>query len=388
MKLDFSVLDAPVRATDKIEAEWCVPVDPRARPIGLVFGQCTVSVSDLDATRGAHPIGPPAKTPRLTFVPTIVLTRSAADVTSDVHAQNFKLPLVDDVRPPPTSFPNPRSSARFRYFDSRLHFFYGFQITSDSPPVAGPPSDPLLRPRSGRASPKLATDERERQYDDFQREVVDYVKPNHGTTTLGFIFEHGVVIAVDSRASQGPYISSQTVKKVIEINPYLLGTMAGGAADCQFWQRNLGIQCRLHELENGKRISVSGASKLLSNTLYGYRGQGLSMGTMVAGWDLNGPGLYYVDSDGTRLKGKRFSVGSGSLFAYGVLDQGYRWDLSVKEACELGRRAIYHATFRDAYSGGTISVYHVSEKGWTKMSGTDVGELHFEYYPADPVAKT
>ena len=50
------------------------------------------------------------------------------------------------------------------------------------------------------------------QYDDFQREVVDYVKPNHGTTTLGFIFEHGVVIAVDSRASQGPYISSLTVK--------------------------------------------------------------------------------------------------------------------------------------------------------------------------------
>ena len=28
----------------------------------------------------------------------------------------------------------------------------------------------------------------------------------------------------------GPYIASQTVKKVIEINPFLLGTMAGGAA--------------------------------------------------------------------------------------------------------------------------------------------------------------
>lgn len=32
------------------------------------------------------------------------------------------------------------------------------------------------------------------------------------------------------------------MKKVIEINPFLLGTMAGGAADCQFWQRNLGMQ--------------------------------------------------------------------------------------------------------------------------------------------------
>lgn len=30
-------------------------------------------------------------------------------------------------------------------------------------------------------------------------------------------------------------IASGTVKKVIEINKYLLGTMAGGAADCQYW---------------------------------------------------------------------------------------------------------------------------------------------------------
>ena len=50
---------------------------------------------------------------------------------------------------------------------------------------------------------------------------------NHGTTTLAFKFKHGVIIAVDSRASAGSYIASQTVKKVIEINPYLLGTMAG-----------------------------------------------------------------------------------------------------------------------------------------------------------------
>ena len=34
------------------------------------------------------------------------------------------------------------------------------------------------------------------------------------------------------------------MKKVIEINPFLLGTMAGGAADCQFWERNLGRQVR------------------------------------------------------------------------------------------------------------------------------------------------
>ena len=40
------------------------------------------------------------------------------------------------------------------------------------------------------------------------------------------------MIAVDSRASMGTVNSSETVKKVIEMNDYMLGTMAGGAADC------------------------------------------------------------------------------------------------------------------------------------------------------------
>jgi 20S proteasome subunit beta 5 len=142
-----------------------------------------------------------------------------------------------------------------------------------------------------------------------------------GTTTLAFKFQGGVIVSVDSRATQGTYIASQNVQKVIEINPFLLGTMAGGAADCSFWERDLGRQCRLYELRNKERISVASASKLLANTMYQYRGYGLSMGTMVTGWDKTGPQLYYVDNDATRIHGNLFSVGSGSTYAYGVLDK-------------------------------------------------------------------
>ena len=76
---------------------------------------------------------------------------------------------------------------------------------------------------------------------------------------------------------------------------------------------------------------------------------------MICGWDKKGPGLYYVDSDGNRLTNHIFSVGSGSPYAYGVLDSGYKWDLSVEDALDLGQRAIYHATHRDAYSGGVVN---------------------------------
>jgi len=127
------------------------------------------------------------------------------------------------------------------------------------------------------------------------------------------------------------------------------------------------MQCRLHELRHKRRISVAAASKILSNLVYSYKGMGLSMGTMCAGvTPQEGPALYYIDSEGTRLAGNLFCVGSGQTFAYGVLDAEYHYDLSEEDALELGRRSILAATHRDAYSGGFINLYHVKEDGWVK----------------------
>ena len=208
-----------------------------------------------------------------------------------------------------------------------------------------------------------------------------------GTTTLGFKFKHGVILAVDSRASSGQYIASQTVQKVLEINNQILGTMAGGAADCQYWERVLGMECRLWELRNGSKVTIAAASKILAGITYGYRNHGLSMGTMVAGWDGKGPDLYYVDDQGTRIRHHLFSVGSGSIYAYGVLDNGYNnGDLTPEQAADLGRKAIFHATYRDGGSGGWVSVYwiHGPQEGkgdhwWTKISRDDQTKLFDRY---------
>ncbi|EFE41152.1 proteasome component Pre3, putative [Trichophyton verrucosum HKI 0517] len=208
----------------------------------------------------------------------------------------------------------------------------------------------------------------------------DHANPDckiaHGTTTLAFRFQGGIIVATDSRATAGNWIASQTVKKVIEINSCLLGTMAGGAADCQYWLAYLGMQCRLHELRHKRRISVAAASKILANLVYNYKGMGLSMGTMCAGvTPEEGPALYYIDSDGTRLPGNLFCVGSGQTFAYGVLDAEYRYDLTEEEALALGSRSILAATHRDAYSGGFINLYHVKEDGWVKHGFSDTNPI-------------
>ncbi|XP_055383821.1 proteasome subunit beta type-5-like [Condylostylus longicornis] len=229
--------------------------------------------------------------------------------------------------------------------------------------------------------------------ENFQKLIADGEKSgikidfDHGTTTLGFKFQGGVLLAVDSRATGGQFIGSQTMKKIVEINRYLLGTLAGGAADCVYWDRVLSKECRLHELRNKERISVAAASKIMANIAHSYKGMGLSMGMMLAGYDKRGPGLYYVDSEGNRTPGNVFSVGSGSIYAFGVLDSGYKWDLTDEEAQELGRRAIYHATFRDAYSGGIVRVYHIKPDGWVNISNQDCMDLHYEYEEKEKKAK-
>ena len=207
--------------------------------------------------------------------------------------------------------------------------------------------------------------------------IRNVIQPVHGTTTLAFVFKEGMIIAVDSRATAGSYIASQTVNKVIEINKYLLGTMAGCAADCLYWEKKMGFYAKEYEIKTGKKITASQASYYLSNCINKYKGYGMSMGTMVCGYDKE-PKIYMVDDQGRRIENNIFSVGSGSTIAYGVLSSRYSYDLTKEEAIQLGKDAIYSAGHRDAYSGGTVNVYFMDHNGWSKIGRWDFNQIQDE----------
>ncbi|CAO2590849.1 Proteasome subunit beta type-11 [Lemmus lemmus] len=113
-----------------------------------------------------------------------------------------------------------------------------------------------------------------------------------------------------------------------------------------------------------------------------YRGLDLCVATALCGWDHSGPALFYVYSDGTCLQGDIFSVGSGSPYAYGVLDRSYHYDMTIQEAYTLARCAVAHATHRDAYSGGSVDLFHVQESGWEYVSRSDAYVLYMELQKA------
>uniref|UniRef100_A0A3B5R402 Proteasome subunit beta n=1 Tax=Xiphophorus maculatus TaxID=8083 RepID=A0A3B5R402_XIPMA len=188
----------------------------------------------------------------------------------------------------------------------------------------------------------------------------------HGTTTLAFMFQGGVLAAADTRSSCSGLVACPASQKILPIHSHLVGTTSGTSADCALWKRILSRELRLYQLRYGRRLSTRGAAKLLSHMLHPFKGTELCVAATLCGWD--GGDLFYVCSDGTRLEGSLFSVGSGSPYAYSILDQGVRWGLTVEEATSIAREAVYRATHRDAYSGNFVDVYHVTSKGWTRRT--------------------
>lgn len=90
-----------------------------------------------------------------------------------------------------------------------------------------------------------------------------------------------------------------------------------------------------------------------------------------------GPRVCYVCSDGLQLRGEIISVGSGSPYAYAVLDDGYRWGMTVDEAVALAREAVFRATHWDAYSGNNVDLFHITALGLRRRDREDLKE---EYY--------
>ncbi|KAL7072136.1 hypothetical protein ACQ4LE_008753 [Meloidogyne hapla] len=208
-----------------------------------------------------------------------------------------------------------------------------------------------------------------------------------GTTTLAFHYKPktpndkgGVVISVDSRASGGSFISQKDCMKILPINDRMVATIAGGAADCKYWIAVVSRYCNLFELREGRPITVSATSKYFANIMYSNKNYGLSVGSMIAGYDHKGPSIYLVDNNGMRCKVPDYvSVGSGSLNAYAVLDSRYKEEMTDEEAIKLGREAIMHATYRDAGSGGENNLVFISEEGKKQFPAMDVSDMYYDF---------
>ncbi len=184
-----------------------------------------------------------------------------------------------------------------------------------------------------------------------------------GATVVGIKCTDGVVVATDSLITWGSMVLSEKGVKAFKLTDTIVLASAGLTSDYQMLVNRLQAQIKLYEMNQGKEITVKALAKMVANTLYSRRMAPLFVQTVIVGLDSDGPQLFTLDMGGSLIPDEFTATGSGTATAYGVLENDFRADLTVKEAESIAVQAVKAGISRDVQSGGDIRVMTVSSSG-------------------------
>jgi len=154
--------------------------------------------------------------------------------------------------------------------------------------------------------------------------------------------------------------------KAFKLTDTIVLASAGLTSDYQMLVNRVQAQIKLYELNQKKDITVKALSKMLANTLYARRMAPLYVQTVVVGIDASGSHLFSLDMGGSLIPDEFTATGSGTAPAFGVLEDGFKPGMTVKDAEVIAINAVKAGIARDAQSGGDIRVMSVTESGVTE----------------------
>ena len=197
-----------------------------------------------------------------------------------------------------------------------------------------------------------------------------------GPTTLGLVNRDGVVLASEHRATMGNFIAHKETQKVYKIDDNLGLTTAGLVGDAQVLARYVKAEVELYKLRRQAPMSVKAAATLMSNILRrGGGSQGFYyVGLIVGGHDSEGGHVYSLDAAGGSIPDNYISVGSGSPYAYGVLEDHYKKDVSLSDSIDLAIRALNAAMKRDSASGDGMAIITITKDGYVEVSDEEISK--------------
>jgi len=194
-----------------------------------------------------------------------------------------------------------------------------------------------------------------------------------GTSTIGISFDGGVVVGADHRATMGHFIANKNVQKLFKIADNIALTTAGLVGHAQSLARMLSAETTLYQLRRGHPMTVKGAATLTANIL---GGRPYWVQLLIVGVDADGPSVYSIDSAGGSIPDTYCATGSGSPFMYGVLEDGYRDNMSRTDALKLAARALTASGQRDSASGNGMDLAVINQKdGFRKLSDAEVQKI-------------
>lgn len=214
------------------------------------------------------------------------------------------------------------------------------------------------------------------------------IEAPHGTTIVSAVFDGGVVIAGDRRATMGNVIAQRDIEKVFPADEYSAVGIAGTAGLAVEMVRLFQLELEHYEKIEGTVLSLEGKANRLTTMIRSNLAmamQGLAVVPIFAGYDLDQSRgrVFTYDVTGGRSEERGFAAtGSGSVFARGSMKKLYREDLTADQAATLVVQALYDAADDDSATGGpdlARKIYPIvaviTDDGFRQLSEDEVAEI-------------
>ena len=179
-----------------------------------------------------------------------------------------------------------------------------------------------------------------------------------------------ILLAGDKAAVGNSIIKFQdTDRKVFKLADNQLMACVGESYDKKNFPKLVKANLELYFFKNGHRLTTDETAAYIRKELAeGIRSSPHQCNCLVAGYDNDGPKLYWLDYLGSYAKILKAAHGYGAYFLYGLMDNFYKKDLNLNEGEDIIKKCINELKTRFSINMVNFDVFKVTKDGVEDIS--------------------
>ena len=179
-----------------------------------------------------------------------------------------------------------------------------------------------------------------------------------------------ILLAGDKAAVGNSIIKFQdTDRKVFKLADNQLMACVGESYDKKNFPKLVKANLELYFFKNGHRLTTDETAAYIRKELAeGIRSSPHQCNCLVAGYDNDGPKLYWLDYLGSYAKILKAAHGYGAYFLYGLMDNFYKKDLNLNEGEDIIKKCINELKTRFSINMVNFDVFKVTKDGIEDIS--------------------
>ena len=179
-----------------------------------------------------------------------------------------------------------------------------------------------------------------------------------------------ILLAGDRASVSNSIIKLQdTDHKIMKLTDNQMIACVGEAYDKKNFSKYIKANMENYYFQNGQRLTTDETAAYIRKELAeGIRSSPHQCNCLVAGFDTDGPKLYWLDYLGSYAKLLKAAHGYGAYFLYGLMDNYYKKNLSLNEGEMIIEKCINELKTRFSINMVDFDVFKITKDGIEDIS--------------------